>query len=246
MAIFQDAVKGVWDRCQRTQSGRLALAAGAAIVAAGSAIAAKELQSYARPLAMVDVQRANDPLAPNIERVAWAESEITIGDADDSVGEVTSATDGAAVDDAPTTNVEADQSLAAAMNDTSIRWFDGRPIRPARTMSMVVTAYSPDWRSCGDSDDGLTATLHPVSTNGHRLVAADTRLLPFGSMLTIPGYDNGQVVPVLDVGGAIKGHRLDLLFPTHEEARQWGRKRMTVTVWEYADGKPAPSARKSR
>lgn len=126
------------------------------------------------------------------------------------------------------------------------RFFNGRPIRPVKTMKMVVTAYSPDARSCGKHADGRTATLHSVHTNGHRLVAADPRVLGYGSMLTVPGYDSGNVVPVLDCGGAIKGNRLDLLFPTHEQARKWGRKSVTVTVWGYADGKPAPNPRKAR
>ena len=136
--------------------------------------------------------------------------------------------------------------LAAKAYPAGTRFFDGRPVRPARTIYMTVTAYSPDERSCGVHADGQTATLHSVFTNNMRLVAADTRILPFGSMVSIPGYDRGRVVPVLDRGGAIKGHRLDLLFPTHEEARRWGVKRVPVIVWEYADGKPAPDPRKRR
>lgn len=123
------------------------------------------------------------------------------------------------------------------------RWFDARPVRPARTITMVVTAYSPDAASCGDFADGQTATLHAVTTNAGQLVAADPRLLPYGSMLTIEGYASGEVVPVLDCGGAIKGNRLDLLFPTHAEALEWGVRTIEVTVWEYADGKPATNPR---
>lgn len=130
--------------------------------------------------------------------------------------------------------------------DTSIRWFSGRPVRPARTVWMTVTAYSPDERSCPGSADGITASNHSVWANGMKLVAADTRLLPLGSMVSVPGYDAGQVVPVLDRGGAIKGARLDLLYPTHEIARKWGVKRLPVTIWEYADGKPPSDWRKIR
>jgi 3D (Asp-Asp-Asp) domain-containing protein len=124
-----------------------------------------------------------------------------------------------------------------ATQDLSTRWFNGRAIRPAKTINMLVTAYSPDERSCAGTADGITASLHDVNTNAHRLVAADSKVLPLGSMITIPGYDNGQVVPVLDRGGAIKGNRLDVIFPTHEEALKWGARRIKVTVWEYADGK---------
>jgi 3D (Asp-Asp-Asp) domain-containing protein len=129
---------------------------------------------------------------------------------------------------------------------TSTRWFNGRPVRPARTITMKVTAYSADAASCYPFADGQTATLHSVEANGGFLVAADTDLLPFGTMLSIEGYNGGKVVPVLDRGGAIKGNRLDLLFPSHEAALQWGVKTLDVVVWEFADGKPAVDPRKLR
>jgi 3D (Asp-Asp-Asp) domain-containing protein len=113
--------------------------------------------------------------------------------------------------------------------------FDGRPLRKVKTMRMLTTAYSPDARSCGIHADGITASGFSVWTNGMKLVAADTRLLPFGSIVTIPGYNGGKPVPVLDRGGRIKGNRLDLLYPTHEMALQWGAQRLDVEVWEYAD-----------
>ena len=102
-------------------------------------------------------------------------------------------------------------------------------------MSMHVTAYSPDARSCGKWADGRTASGFSVWTNGMKLVAADTKVLPFGTVITVPGYNGGQPVPVLDRGGQIKGARLDVLYPTHEIARIWGRRDLEVAVWEYAD-----------
>lgn len=116
--------------------------------------------------------------------------------------------------------------------------FNGRPLRAVRTVTMRVTAYSPDARSCGSSADNITASGYSVWTNGGRLVAADTAVLPLGSMVSIPGYDAGGVVPVLDRGGAIKGHRLDVLFPTHEQAKRWGVRDLKITIYEYADGEP--------
>lgn len=130
--------------------------------------------------------------------------------------------------------------------DLSTRWFNGRPVRAARTMTMVVTAYSPDAISCPGTADNITASLHHVQTNGFRSVAADSRILPLGSMISVPGYDDGQIVPVLDRGGAIKGRRLDVLYPTHNQARKWGVQTLKVTVWEYADGLPAGNWRAQR
>ncbi len=119
-----------------------------------------------------------------------------------------------------------------------VRYFNGRPIRATRMIRMRVTAYSPDHRSCGPHADGITASGYSVDVNGGRLVAADPRLFPFGSLVSVPGYAGGQVVPVLDRGGAIKGARLDVLLPTHEVALDWGVQFIDVMVWEYADGRP--------
>jgi 3D (Asp-Asp-Asp) domain-containing protein len=215
----------------------------------GSAILAKEAQ-HAPPL--LRIQESPDPglIAPlTVEergRILAARQNLQgqVSPASQTRVEVTRSSP----EDAPEAcrDSQARAQWGALVDDPSVRWFGGRPVRPIRTMEMTVTAYSPDERSCGDSADGITATLHPVTTNGFRLVAADPRVLPMGSMITVPGYDNGQIVPVLDVGGAIKGRRLDVLFPTHEQAREWGVRRVRVVVWGYADGLPAVSPRKLR
>ena len=93
---------------------------------------------------------------------------------------------------------------------------------------MVVTAYCPCTECCGPNAQGITASGRPVSANGGKFVAADTNVLPFGRQLVIPGYADGAKVEVIDRGGAIKGNRLDVYFPTHAEARQWGVRRLDV------------------
>ncbi len=61
-------------------------------------------------------------------------------------------------------------------------------------------------------------------------IAADTRYYPFGTRMYVPGYGWGKVE---DRGGAIKGkNRIDLYFDSHEEALQWGRKKLRVQI-EY-------------
>jgi 3D (Asp-Asp-Asp) domain-containing protein len=115
------------------------------------------------------------------------------------------------------------------------RQFNGRPIRAVKTIRMRVTAYCPCGRCCGRHADYRTASGYSVWVNRGKLVAADTRVLPFGSIISVPGYDDTHPVPVLDRGGKIKGNRLDVLFPTHKQAMAWGTKWLDVTVWEFAD-----------
>ena len=98
-----------------------------------------------------------------------------------------------------------------------------------RTIRMEVTAYCPCTKCCGENAEGITASGRDVSYNQGRFVAADTDVLPFGTKLVIPGY-HGKPVEVIDRGGAIKGNKLDLFYPTHEEALQWGRQIIEVTI----------------
>ena len=57
---------------------------------------------------------------------------------------------------------------------------------------------------------------------------AAPRQYPFGTVMKIEGYGSGIVE---DRGGAIKGKKIDLYFPTHRQARKWGRQTLAVEVW---------------
>ena len=59
-------------------------------------------------------------------------------------------------------------------------------------------------------------------------LAADTSYYPFGTIIEIPGYGYGRVE---DRGGAIKGQHVDAWFFSHDQAMQWGKKRLPVKVW---------------
>ncbi len=72
---------------------------------------------------------------------------------------------------------------------------------------------------------GRTALGVPVRKG---VVAVDPRLIPLGTKLHVPGYGPSLAA---DVGIAIKGRIIDLWFPTTAEAREWGRRTVTITVY---------------
>lgn len=109
---------------------------------------------------------------------------------------------------------------------------------------MVITGYCSCGKCCGwhrnwllrpvyssGPNKGKTKTIG-VTANGSKArygtIAADTSRYPFGTIMYIEGYGYGKVA---DRGGAIKGDRLDLYFPSHRKATQWGRKTQVVNVW---------------
>lgn len=85
-----------------------------------------------------------------------------------------------------------------------------------RTITVSATAYATS---------GRTASGRPV---GWGVVAVDPSVIPLGSRLAIPGYGMGVAA---DTGGAIVGPRIDLWFPSLEQARGWGTQTVSVTVY---------------
>lgn len=63
---------------------------------------------------------------------------------------------------------------------------------------------------------------------GWGTVAVDTSVFPFGTKMYIPGYGDGVAA---DRGTAIIGRIIDIWFPTCAQARAWGRKTLTITVF---------------
>jgi 3D (Asp-Asp-Asp) domain-containing protein len=98
---------------------------------------------------------------------------------------------------------------------------------------MIVTAYCPCEKCCGQFADGVTASNYVIQT-GDVFCAAD-KIFPFGTEFIISGYNKDQPVKVLDRGGAIKGNKLDVYFSSHIEALAWGKRVMIVELVRIGD-----------
>ena len=95
-----------------------------------------------------------------------------------------------------------------------------------RTMTMVATAYDPGPGSCGKYADGKTCNGKRA---GYGIVAVDPKVIPLGTKLFVPGYGYGIAA---DVGGAIKGNRIDLGYNSRSGALKWGKKQVQVRIVE--------------
>ena len=112
----------------------------------------------------------------------------------------------------------------------AIAWYElprTAPDTPIEQTSQIwrVTAYCPCKLCCGVHSDGITASGHNILA-GDKLIAAP-RSIPFGTWIEVEGYGMAEV---LDRGGAIKGRRLDVFFPTHQEALSWGVRMIEVKI----------------
>jgi len=98
-------------------------------------------------------------------------------------------------------------------------------------VQMNVSAYCPCEKCCGVWADkgwceGKRVTASGAEAKG-KMIAAP-RNYDFGTVMEVPGYG---VASVEDRGGAIKGNKIDLLFPSHQEALEWGRQLLPVKVY---------------
>jgi 3D (Asp-Asp-Asp) domain-containing protein len=72
---------------------------------------------------------------------------------------------------------------------------------------------------------GRTASGLPV---GPGVAAVDPGVIPLGTRMFVPGY--GPAIAA-DVGSAIQGAMIDLWFPTTVQARAWGRRTVSITLY---------------
>ncbi|MHC4087671.1 MAG: 3D domain-containing protein [Planctomycetota bacterium] len=126
-----------------------------------------------------------------------------------------------------TTTTGADTVSPSAVNESVM---NSAPQQRSQwqTIRMRVTAYCACRRCCGKFADGITASGHKIR-RGDTFAAADKRY-SFGTEMVVAGYNNGKPIKVLDRGGAIRGNKLDVFFPTHKKARKWGVKYIDVKV----------------
>ncbi|WP_416149122.1 peptidoglycan-binding protein [Salipaludibacillus sp. HK11] len=97
---------------------------------------------------------------------------------------------------------------------------------PEASMTLEATAYTAYCDGCS----GVTYTGIDLRSNPNKkVVAVDPNVIPLGSIVEVEGY--GRAVAG-DIGGAIKGNRIDLHVPTKDEAFSFGRRNVEVTIVE--------------
>ncbi len=103
-------------------------------------------------------------------------------------------------------------------------------------IQVVATGYCQCQLCCpggtGVTSRGVVCSTHPYG------VAVAPKMIPYGTKLVVPGYHGDEVVVADDTGGAMrqdaaKGvYHVDLRFPSHQEALNWGRKKLTIYMVE--------------
>ncbi|TAA72598.1 3D domain-containing protein [Planococcus salinarum] len=95
-----------------------------------------------------------------------------------------------------------------------------------KEMTVSATAYTAFCVGCsGTTYTGIDLRANP----NQKVIAVDPTVIPLGSKVWVEGYG---VAIAGDIGGAIKGNKIDVFIPSQEAALQWGRKNVTIKILE--------------
>lgn len=93
-----------------------------------------------------------------------------------------------------------------------------------KTIAVTATAYTAECDGCS----GITYTGVDLNNDRNaKVIAVDPNVIPLGSKVYVEGYGYATAE---DIGGAIKGNRIDLHVPTKKEAYSWGRQSVNITI----------------
>ncbi|EIT85764.1 peptidoglycan binding domain-containing protein [Fictibacillus macauensis ZFHKF-1] len=92
-----------------------------------------------------------------------------------------------------------------------------------KTMTVEATAYSANCSGCS----GVTADGTNLRSGNPKVIAVDPRVIPMGTKVYVEGYGYARAA---DTGGAIKGNRIDVFIPSEQQASDWGRKNVKITI----------------
>ena len=119
---------------------------------------------------------------------------------------------------------QAGQHIGVTIEDGIITLPTGEILTYYDTIQVRATGYTHTDAGC----DMITSTGTTVHIG---TVAVDPRYVPYGTRMFIVSNDGSYIYGISvaeDCGGAIKGDRMDLYFPTTAECFQFGRRNCTV------------------
>lgn len=98
-----------------------------------------------------------------------------------------------------------------------------------------AAAATPARRAGPEKFTALAYSIEGKSADGSKsckgTVAADPKVLPFGSKIRVSGAGtySGQYT-VIDSGRNVKGNVIDIYMPSDHEAKKFGKKRVEVEI----------------
>lgn len=109
--------------------------------------------------------------------------------------------------------------------DTAVLPYQRKPAEQSFTHRSLCSRYTITVEATAYTWTGSKTATGTYPRRG--TIAADPTVIPLGTRVFVEGYGFGVIE---DTGGAIQGNRIDVYFPTYEEAVQFGRRTVSLTI----------------
>lgn len=126
--------------------------------------------------------------------------------------------------------LKAEQDLVKQETQNSKKSKSAKINNSVSTQQFNMTSYVSNCKGCSGTTSTGIDVKNTIYHNGMRVVSTDRNVIPMGSILEISVGGNTFKAQALDVGGAIKGNKMDLLVSSKSEAMEFGRKTATVKI----------------
>lgn len=124
----------------------------------------------------------------------------------------------------PEAKAPAISTSTAPKENTPVAAAPSKEVAAAKEITVEATAYTASCEGCS----GITATGIDLRANPDaKVISVDPTVIPLGSKVYVEGY--GEAIAG-DTGGAIKGNKIDVFIPSKEDAINFGRKQLKVTI----------------
>lgn len=101
---------------------------------------------------------------------------------------------------------------------------------PAGPVEFEATAYC---------ESGITKSGVPAAPG---LAAADEYVLPLGTLVHVEGKNHRGIYRIMDTGRLVKGRIIDIYMTELEDALQFGRQKVRVSVLQYGRARAVQAA----
>ncbi len=121
-------------------------------------------------------------------------------------------------------NLREKQDKVVAVGTKELQYQVSRGEETGTEFYVSTTAYTAYCTGCS----GTTATGIDLRANPNvKVIAVDPSVIPLGTKVYVEGY--GYAIAA-DTGGAIKGYKIDVFFPTKAEAFRWGVRKVKIKI----------------
>ena len=127
-----------------------------------------------------------------------------------------------------TTIIKIDQVLNVSADEATAQEEQSDKEEPTvvKTFKVTATAFTANCKGCsGVTSTGINLKKNPDA----KIIAVDPDVITLGTKVWVEGY--GEAIAA-DIGGAIKGNKIDVFMSSNKEAVNWGRRTVTVRILE--------------